>query len=158
MLGQPVKHPGREGIIEAARRELASAGVSLPDEQIFFFDTPHGYAVPADPYVDAREKMREVLTRGTNFDSVITLCDYYAVGALQALKEAGLRVPQDVKVASITRNAIEGATAIKLTTIDTRPEERARVATGLLLRRIEGYTGPVEIHHVAGELMAGETT
>ena len=44
------------------------------------------------------EAARELLARGKPFDAIFAASDLIAIGALHALKEAGLRVPQDVAV------------------------------------------------------------
>jgi DNA-binding LacI/PurR family transcriptional regulator len=50
------------------------------------------------------------------------------VGALKAVLAAGLRVPEDVKIVSPMRCAVEGASPMKLTTVDVHREEQGRLA------------------------------
>jgi len=155
IVDQPDKHNKSQEVITTIREELTLAGLSLPNESVFFIKATK---TPGDPFNEARQKMRQILTRGVSFDAVVTQSDSCALGALQACYETELSIPDDVKILSLTHQTFEGFNPIKLTTIDTRPQERARAATNLLLRRIEGFDGPPEIHHISGELIPGQTT
>jgi len=154
----PLTDPSRQEIIRGFREGLAQAGVVIPDDRIFSFDTPHGFTTPADPCIDSQRAMEDILARGISFKTVICCHDYPAVGALRAILGAGLRVPQDVKVVSCARCGVAGASPMKLTTVNVNREEQARVAGELLLRRIDGYDGPPEVHYVGGDLIIGETS
>lgn len=66
--------------------------------------------------------------------------DRMAVGALHALKEAGLRVPEDVAVVGYDNDPVAGFTAPPLTTVDAAVHRSAEEATALLLDLIRGGT------------------
>jgi DNA-binding LacI/PurR family transcriptional regulator len=147
-----------EETINTLRSELFAAGVKLPEEKIFIFDAPHGHVNPPDPYIDARRAMEKLLADGFRCELLIAGHDYPGVGMLQAILKAGIRVPQEMKVISAMRTAVEGMTPMKLTTVDFNMAEEGRIAIKLLMRRIDGFTGPMQVHHVAVELIEGETT
>ena len=149
---------GYRELARALRAGLAGAGQSLPEDRIFIYDSPHGWQNPPDPYIDAQRTTEDLVRRGLNFKTLVCRSDYSAVGALRALLAAGVRVPGDVAVASSVRCAAESVSPKKLTTVDTHREEQGRIAVQLLLHRIDGHEGPPEVHHVAGELVVGETT
>lgn len=46
----------------------------------------------------AYESLRKILESGVKMDAVFTFSDYMAIGASKALREAGLRIPEDVGV------------------------------------------------------------
>src|SRR5690606_7324660 len=48
----------------------------------------------------------EFLARGESFTAIMTVNDYAAMGALSALHENGLRVPDDVSIVSFDDDAI----------------------------------------------------
>ncbi|MEN8255530.1 MAG: GntR family transcriptional regulator [Verrucomicrobiota bacterium] len=159
-IGLAVYDPSRKeprDFIAAVRRELAAAGVDLPDDRLFPFSAPHGYSAAPDPYIDATEQMAELLAKGLECKTLIFDHDYPAVGALRAILEAGICVPEEMRLVSGMRCAVEGASPMKLTTVDSHRARQARLAGELLIRRLAGHDGPPEVHHVDGEWVAGET-
>ena len=147
-----------EEMTTAFRAKLSGTGINLPDERIFMFDTPHGYSNHPDPFIDAEEKMTELIKNGFSGGTLICSHDYPATGALRAALNAGIKVPDELKIISLMNCVTNGYSPMKITTVDYHPEERARLATELLIRRIEGYNGTLEKHYVTGTLIEGETT
>ncbi len=158
LMTTPASDLHKRGIIESLRKGLLSAGLELPDEKIFVVDAQHGYMASADPYIDVQLAVTRMLTEERSFRTLLCCHDYPAVGALRAILSAGLRVPEDVAIVSGMRCAVDGASPMKLTTIDSHREEQAQLAVELLVRRIGGFDGQPEVHYVAGELIEGETT
>ena len=146
-------------VLAGARLELQTAGIELTEDRIITCKPVHGFAIPTDPYIDAYQTMKRVLAEGKRFKFKTLICchDYPAVGALRAILEAGLRVPEDVAVASGLRCGVEGATPMKLATVDHHRQEQARIAAELLARRIDGDDAPSEVHYVNGDVIPGET-
>jgi DNA-binding LacI/PurR family transcriptional regulator len=143
--------------IEPFRVELARIGLSLPEERVFLTEAPHGYMEPPDPYIDAYLLAKRLLQKGFRCELLICGHDYVAVGVLRALQEAGIRVPEDMKVLSGMRNPVAGITPLHLTGFDFGQVNQGRLAAELLTRRIEGYTGAIEVHYSSVELIQGET-
>ena len=65
-----------------------------------------------------------------------------AVGAIQALRERNLRIPDDVAIAAIDDPIWARLLDPPLTTVAQSVDAMAHDAMRLLLERIEGYTGP----------------
>ncbi len=149
---------GSEGFLRSVQYGLQAAGQTLPDNRIFYYKSLHGWDNPPNPYIDGQKKMEELLAGNIDFNVLLCRSDYNAVGPLRAMLNAGVKVPHDLAIASSVRCAVEGISPMKLTTVDTRREEHARVAVELLIKRIEGHDGPPEVHHISGDLIAGETT
>ena len=63
--------------------------------------------------------------------------DYTAIGALQALKEAGLRTPDDVAVAGFDDIPLAAAMSPSLTTVSQPTDDEGRFASEFLFERIE---------------------
>lgn len=84
------------------------------------------------------DAMREILSRGVEFDAVFGLNDTLALGALRVLLSAGRRVPEDVAVMGFD-GLDEAAYSIpSLTTVDPGRAWIAKTAVSALLERIAG--------------------
>lgn len=88
--------------------------------------------------------MKELLAREVELDAVFVSNDDGAEGVLAALRDAGVRVPDDVAVVGF--DDLPGAEHIQLTTVHQPIREKAVRATQLLLDIIEGAVeGPQHI-------------
>ncbi|MFA5203654.1 MAG: GntR family transcriptional regulator [Lentisphaeria bacterium] len=144
--------------IAALRMNLVAAGKTLPDDRLYFYPAPRGYADPPDPYSDAREHMARLLADGFRCDCLVCSHDYPAVGALAAIRDAGIAVPKKMAVLSVLQCAVEGVSPLRLTTIDSNRRQQGRKAMQLLARRLDGYREGPEIHYISTRLVEGETT
>lgn len=82
---------------------------------------------------DAAERL---IRSGAPFDGLFCVTDTAALGALRALREAGIRVPEQVKVIGFD-NLVEGEYSTpSLSTIDPDNAEMARMAVKMLVQRI----------------------
>ena len=82
--------------------------------------------------------MRDLLALGDPPDAVFGYNDLVAAGALRALAEAGLRVPEDVAVIGIDDIEEGRFSTPTLTTIAPDKREIGRLAVRRLVARIEG--------------------
>jgi len=93
------------------------------------------------------EAVDRLIEAGIPFDGLFCATDTVALGALRALREAKLRVPEDVKVIGFD-NLVEGEySSPSLSTIDPDATEMARTAVKLLVQRISSHStnhGPTE--------------
>ncbi|RKN39709.1 LacI family DNA-binding transcriptional regulator [Streptomyces hoynatensis] len=106
-----------------------------------------------DPEHGARGA-RRLAERGAGVDGLVAVTDSVALGAVRGLADAGLRVPEDVRVIGFD-NILAGAYALpSLSTIDPDNEGMAARAVELLVRRIRGdatlgpprdFTGPFRL-------------
>ena len=80
--------------------------------------------------------MRAILEERRDFDGVCCLNDPIAIGALTALTDAGIRVPQDVAV--IGFDGVEDGRYLSpgLTSVAIDPRQAAEVCLNLLIERI----------------------
>jgi DNA-binding LacI/PurR family transcriptional regulator len=124
--------------------------------------------VPMDPELTVRCRftleagyaaIRSLLDRGIAFDAVFALTDVTAMGALRALADAGLRVPDDVQVVGF--DDIDEAPYLvpALSSINPGHEEMADAIVSLLIAQLGGGpTGdPTELI-VPARLVARGTT
>jgi DNA-binding LacI/PurR family transcriptional regulator len=88
--------------------------------------------------------MNELLERCPDLDAVFVASDPMAVGALQALRAAGRRVPEDVAVVGFDDAAVAAACKPPLTTVAQPLEDMTELMTELLVRQIEGESDGIE--------------
>jgi DNA-binding LacI/PurR family transcriptional regulator len=111
---------------------LAAAGVA-PDEAL----VP---AVAAYRREDGIRAVVALLAAGPPPDAVLCFNDLLALGAMHALRAAGLRVPQDVAVAGF--DDVEESRYAGLTSVAPDLELLAAEAVRLLVRRVEDPARP----------------
>jgi DNA-binding LacI/PurR family transcriptional regulator len=80
--------------------------------------------------------MRSLLDDGVEFDAVFTFNDTLGLGALRALGEAGIRVPQDVALVGFDNIDETRFSVPSMSSVDPGREQIARLAVDLLLERI----------------------
>jgi LacI family transcriptional regulator len=107
---------------------LASAGI-LPDPAL------EGEAIPEIP--PGRAAAEQLLDLSEPPTAIFAFNDNIAIGAIQAARDRGLRVPEDISVVGF--DDVEGATIVTpaLTTVRQPLEEMGRTATSLLNRLLE---------------------
>lgn len=93
--------------------------------------------------ISGYERTRALLMRGAAFDALLCGNDQMAVGALRALREAGLRVPEDVAVIGFDNNFPGTLVSPSLSTISVPKQRMGREAVDILLWRIaQGADAP----------------
>jgi LacI family transcriptional regulator len=90
-----------------------------------------------DYAVEPGRAAAERLLERTRPDAIFCANDLIAIGALAALRDAGLDVPGDVAVVGMDNTYLCDVTWPPLTSIDLGAAQRARLAADLLLNRIE---------------------
>ncbi|HHT12929.1 MAG TPA: LacI family transcriptional regulator [Propionibacterium sp.] len=102
--------------------------------------------------------MAELLASGREFDGLVCGNDGVALGAIHALRLAGLRVPQDVAVMGWD-DAMAGRYANPtLSTVRPDSVQLVRLAFNKLLTRIDGDSSPYEEIVIPHELVIREST
>lgn len=76
---------------------------------------------------DGRLSTENLLKKGVEFDAIFSSSDYAAMGALQILKEKGIQVPQQVKIAGFGNEPFTSFTDPTITTIDQKSIPMGRV-------------------------------
>ena len=84
------------------------------------------------------------------FDSIICMFDMLAYGAFAALREAGLRVPEDVALVGYDNfdSEIYRALGLELTSVQQPLDEEGATAAGLLIDRIENKPRTGRANHI----------
>jgi LacI family transcriptional regulator len=102
--------------------------------------------------------VEQLLDAGVAFDGLVCVNDLSAIGALDALRQREVSVPQDVGVVGF--DDIDAAELVRprLTTVDNRAYEKGTVCGRLLVQRLSGdLTGPSRSIVVPGRLVIRES-
>jgi LacI family transcriptional regulator len=108
------------------------------------------------PYV-GYPVVRRLLQRTRDFTALFAYNDLSAIGAMRALRDSGLRVPEDVSVVGFDDINSAAFQIPSLTTVRQPLDKMGTLAGEILLERIQGGTNPVEIM-VDPELVIREST
>jgi LacI family transcriptional regulator len=147
----------RGPMIGLAAKRLNGYTASLKKNRL---TAPPGYVVDAG-FQDhsGYQAMKKLLAAGPPPDGVFCYNDPVAIGAMKALREAGLRVPEDVAVVGAGNVHYSDALAVPLTTIDQKTREIGARAAELLLVQIgsKGAVRPEKIL-IVPELVVRKST
>ncbi len=136
------------------RRRIAFIG-DTTEHRPEFRDRHRGYCaahaaagVAVDPalQIDAadsteqvgREAMQALLARGARFDGVFAASDLLAIGAMHALADAGLHVPDQVSVVGFDDLPMASFATPALTTVQQDTKAAGEMLVGHLLKQIAG--------------------
>jgi DNA-binding LacI/PurR family transcriptional regulator len=114
------------------RKVAARLGINIPPEltvQIATDDPSpqQGYCLT-----------KALLQRGRNFTAIFAYNDVSAIGAIRAIREAGLRVPEDVSVIGFDDIRDAAYHVPSLTTVRQPLRKMGEIAAQILMDRIEG--------------------
>lgn len=149
MLGGAGDVLRREGRITSYQRVMAERG--LPHEELL--------ARGPDPTeAGGFVAMRKLLDRAPLPRAVFASNDMMAMGAMMAIREAGLRVPDDIAVAGFDDITVARLLNPPLTTVAQFPEHLGRRAAEMLFERLDGsVTGEGRRVEMPYELMIRES-
>ncbi|MGB5820375.1 MAG: LacI family DNA-binding transcriptional regulator [Saonia sp.] len=80
---------------------------------------------------DGRNHTQNLLREKIDFDAIFSTSDYAAMGAMQVLKENGLKIPEDVALAGFSNEPFTSFTDPPLTTVRQFPVEMGQTAARL---------------------------
>lgn len=154
-------HDAVTHLVSAGRRRIAAIG-SQPDED---YATPRqrgaGYesalrdaGLPLDPALalpsahysrsDGYEAARSLLASGASIDGIFCFSDLLAIGAMRAIFDAGLRVPEDIAVIGIDDIEEGRYSRPTLSTVSLDTAFIAREAIRRITARIEDPAVPAQ--------------
>ncbi len=107
---------------------------------------------------DGYQAARDLLSRTDRPTALLAINDLLAIATLRAAVDLGLRVPQDVSVASFDDIPFASYTTPRLTTVSGQPEQDGRSAVRLLLKRLNEPDRPHEAVKSVWKLNIREST
>ena len=149
IAGSPEDMAGDTGArFQAYRSALQEFGLP-PDEHL----VAYGRHITAGGY----DAMRRIMDTGAPFTAILASNDESALGAMEALREAGIRVPQDVAIIGFDDRPESAVQEPALTSVAVPLFEMGYRAVEQLLRQIQGEPPPVEPVKVATHLVPRES-
>lgn len=120
------KSPAR-GRLEGYKKALKEYGIPFDDSLVSVgdIDVKDGY-----------ERTKQLLEKGLNFTAIFAYNDMMAFGAMRAIKEKGLRIPEDIGLVGYDDIPFSSLISPSLTTIRLKKQELGVESLKLLLFRI----------------------
>lgn len=146
VLGPPDHLPSRRKL-GAAQRMSATTGIDLPAERI----AHSHYNLEAGQAATAR-------LLGEGITAVICASDPLALGAVRAVRRAGLTVPGDVSVVGFDDSALMNSTDPALTTVRQPIEPMGRMVIEMLVAQLAGTRVAAEEYLFEPELVVRGST
>lgn len=138
-------------LVERGHRRILF--INGPKEYVGSVQRDEGYAlalgehgIDHDPYLSRHGKITledgericaEVLAAGVRFSAVLTMNDIVAVGAIRALRRAGLHCPSDVAVIGSGDTLVADLHSPTLTSVKLHPYEQGQEAGAMVIDVIE---------------------
>jgi len=135
-------HPASQDDIRSANLRIRGYREALEVAGVPYDDTLVRLAAPWHRENGAGA-MRLLLEQGVDFDALFTLNDTLGLGALRALGEAGIRVPDDVAVIGFDNIDESRFSVPSMSSVDPGRHQIATMAVDLLLERIREKGDPV---------------
>lgn len=106
----------------------------------------------------ARQKILELIDNGVTFDGLFCATDWLAMGAVAALEERNLAVPEQVKVVGFDDISVAALTAKPLTTIHQQVDVLSQTAVDQIIRLINRESGGAQRIQIGVSLVRRKTT
>ena len=103
----------------------------------------------------------QLLDENPKLDAIMAAVDVQGLGAVRAIKERGLRVPEDIRLVSLTGHKVGGMLETSMTSLEVPAREMGEKVAKMLIEEIEAPTGqkPSPQHLVfAAKLVEREST
>ena len=146
--GQEVSKAAVDYLVELGHRNIAYIGETSNENRFAgYLQSLREHDIPFDPrYVadvplsteNGYHGARALLEQCRGVTAVLCANDVTAIGAMRAMRELGIRIPQDISIMGIDDIDMAQYMTTKLTTVHIPVEEMGQMATKVLLDRING--------------------
>lgn len=148
-INGPYRYEATHARLEGYRAALLEAGLPFDPALVRAGEWHEGSGYSA---------ARELLALAERPDAVLCSSDHLAVGALDALREADLRVPDDLSLVGFDNRYFAAHQRPPLTTVALPLREMGRLAGELLLGAVRGEPSAQTLHQVPCHLVEREST
>ena len=154
-LGQQAKLKRLQGYLKALKDHDIEVDERLVTGRREALTGVPGYSTEEIGY----ESMKRLLSLPQRPTAVFARNDFTAIGAMTAIKEAGLGIPHDIAIIGFDDIPLAQHTAPALSTVRQPMRLQGQIAADLLLRRIEATDEPARVERVLDcELIVREST
>lgn len=131
------------------RQALENSGIDFDPKIVF----------NVKPQIDAGfHKMSEILEKDDDVSAVFCGCDMIAVGVMESILEHGLKIPEDIRVASHDDIEFAPYLRVPLTTVRTAKEDIGRLGAELLIEKITKHKDLHIRRELKSELVLRQST
>jgi LacI family transcriptional regulator len=123
--------------LEGCKKALAEYGLSFEPEQLLVTDLSEQAGINA---------ARQILEMNSRPDGLFIANDLCAAVCMQNLKDAGIKIPEDIAVVGFNNDTISRVVEPKLSTINYKGKEIGEVAARSLLGQLNG-TSPNDANY-----------
>lgn len=88
--------------------------------------------------VEGRKTTKKLLKLKNPPDAIFSSSDFTALGAIQEIKEQGLRIPEDISVVGFSNEPFTRFMELSITSVDQSPIEMGRIAANKFLDEVDG--------------------
>jgi LacI family transcriptional regulator len=154
-----IAHIGGEGMspsvdrLQGYKKALAAARITVPQNYVV---TRERFEETGD--LAGYQAMQELLGRKIRPDAVFCYNDLSAIGAMKAVMEAGLRIPQDVAFVGCGNLRYAEYLKVPLTSIDHSTQEMGQLAAKLVLDLIRMPDQPPRVTLMEPKLIVRQST
>ncbi|WP_408893594.1 LacI family DNA-binding transcriptional regulator [Paenibacillus taichungensis] len=149
VLSESFKVSSSQERVRGFREVLEKAGLSLEADQVRESSADLG---------SAKKEALVLLTEKNRATGIFCCNDMQAIGALQAAKELGLRVPEDVSIIGFDNTILASVTSPPLTTIAQPIEDLGRRAVDLLIDELKNEENSPQKIVLKPELVIRDST
>ena len=146
-LGGPAKEKEVQLRYQGFETALQSVGLPVESSRVVFGDFSSS---------SGSEMIHQLFENNVDFDAVFANSDFIAIGAMNAIRERGLQVPDDVSVVGYDNLSLAQYTYPPLTTIKQNIQESGRLLVQNLVQYLE--TGVVTNVSVPVEVIVRDST
>lgn len=123
-LNSMVYQQRKQGYLDA----LEEAGMAF-NEELQFIDT--------NSREEGEEAAKKMLEEKVDFDAIFSCGDFAALGAFLVLRDAGVKIPEEVGIAGCANEPFTEFTTPSITSVDQDSNEIGRIAAEQLLKEVE---------------------
>ena len=128
---------GGERVVSDTGRSRYEGCLQSIQENGLTFDEEKDYRAVRFSYKGGYKAASDLLAKGRNFTALFAAADVMAIGAIRALADAGLRVPEDVSVVGFDDLKLSSFLVPKLSTVSQPVELMAQRSVEILTRCIK---------------------
>jgi LacI family transcriptional regulator, repressor for deo operon, udp, cdd, tsx, nupC, and nupG len=135
--------------VEGYKKCLKDAGMEFDSNNIIY---------GCYNFISGLRATKQLLSKTKGLDALFAINDLMAIGAMAAIKEAGLRIPQDIALVGFDDISMASMCDPTLTTIAQPKYDMGCLSMQLLLKQIKGGTAEIDEIILEHELVIRQST